>query len=65
MSDATIMLKFEDGTAFRWTIPEKYGWKLFFEKWKGSIINDFPAKEKNVKSSKKGRAKEDDEFRLD
>ena len=40
MSDATIMLRFEDGTAFKWNIPEKFAWKLFFERWKNAFEED-------------------------
>ena len=58
MSDAMLLIKFSDGTAFRWRIPEKYGWKLFFEKWKDAVKEEIPKTENSDDF-------EDDEFRLD
>lgn len=30
---AFLTLELQDGTKFRWGIPEKYAWKIFLERW--------------------------------
>ena len=35
---AILRLTLADGTEFAWNIPEKFAWKLFFERWKSAFM---------------------------
>ncbi|HDQ59751.1 MAG TPA: hypothetical protein ENN30_01000 [Candidatus Woesearchaeota archaeon] len=44
---AFLTIEFQDGAKFRWKIPRKYAWKLFFDGW--NPREKKPVEEENLK----------------